>query len=193
MDAKICYFDSTGKKNTERTLDLAVRRARERKISTIVVASTTGRTGVSLAEKATKKGIRTVVVTDAHGFEKKGEWCIEKRYGDKLAAMGIRIVSATHALSGVERSITQKFKGISRVELIAQALYSLFGQGMKVCVEISIMAADAGAIGCGNGEEIIAVAGTGEGADTAVVILPSHANSFFDLQVKEIIAMPRER
>lgn len=66
----------------------------------------------------------------------------------------------------------------------------MLGQGVKVCVEIAGMAADAGLVPYG--EEIIAVAGSGTGADTALVITPAHSNNFFDTSVKEIICKPRE-
>jgi hypothetical protein len=42
-------------------------------------------------------------------------------------------------------------------------------------------------------EEVIAVGGTATGADTVCVIRPAHTASFFDLQVREIVAMPRVR
>lgn len=193
METRINYFDSPGKQNSEKVVDLAVKRAKDRKIDRIVVASGTGRTGVLVAEKARKRGIQTVVVTGAYGFSGKGEWDMKKSNEEKLRRMGVPIVSATHALSGVERSITKKLGGASRVEAVAEALRSLFGQGLKVCVEISIMAADAGKAPCDSDAEIIAIAGTDEGADTAVIIRPSNANAFFDLQVREIIAMPRIR
>lgn len=193
METRIHYFDSPGKQNTEKVVDLAVKRAKDRKISHIVVASGTGRTGVMVAEKAQRKGIRTVVVTGAYGFSKKGEWEMKKTNEERLRKMGVPMISATHALSGVERSITKKLGGASRIEAVAEALRSLFGQGMKVCIEISIMAADAGAVPCDDDSEMIAIAGTDEGADTAVIIRPSNANAFFDLQVREIVAMPRIR
>jgi hypothetical protein len=50
------------------------------------------------------------------------------------------------------------------------------------------MAADAGLLDMK--KEVIAVAGTDEGADTAVVIKPAHLSDMFDLYVKEIIAKP---
>jgi hypothetical protein len=109
-----------------------------------------------------------------------------------LVESGARVVRASHALSGVERSITRKVGGASRVESISEALRALFGQGLKVCVEVSIMAADSGAIPCGE-LEVVAVGGTGEGADTACVIRPAHANAFFNMEVREIIAIPRTR
>jgi hypothetical protein len=90
----------------------------------------------------------------------------------------------------LERSFTRKFGGLSRTEAVAEALRALFGHGLKVCVEITIMAADSGAIPI---EEVVAVGGRSRGADTAVVIRPAHMNNFFDMQIKEIICMPREK
>jgi hypothetical protein len=60
---------------------------------------------------------------------------------------------------------------------------------MKVAVEIAIMALDAGLIPYG--KEIIAIAGTGQGADTAVVCLPAHGKDFFSFELREIICKPR--
>jgi hypothetical protein len=65
----------------------------------------------------------------------------------------------------------------------------MISQGVKVCVEISIMAADGGLMPMD--QEIIAVGGTAWGADAAVVLTPTHMNSIFDLRIHEIIAMPR--
>jgi hypothetical protein len=60
---------------------------------------------------------------------------------------------------------------------------------MKVCAEIALMAADAGLVTVG--EPCIAIAGTGQGADTAVVLTPANAQQFFDLRIMEVLAKPR--
>ena len=193
MDSTVEYFEKPGKENTERTAELAVQRAAERGIKHIVVASDSGRTGLLVAEKASKKKIGVVVVTEAYGSSEKGRWEMDDGCLAKLEKMGVKVLSCTHALSGVERAISKKLGGASRVESIAGALRSLFGQGLKVCVEISVMAADSGCIPCDGKTEVIAIGGTESGADTAVIILPSHASSFFDAQVREIIAIPRTR
>jgi len=193
LRTEITYFDEPGKQNTERTVQLAIKRAVARRIRHIVVASGTGRTGVMVAERAKKKGIKTVVVTYHFGFEKKNEGTITRQNLERLRELDCEIVSATHAFSGIERAITKKFGGLSRVEVIAETLRSLFGHGMKVCVEIGAMAADSGSIPVDGKTEIVAIAGTDEGADTAVVMRPSNASSFFELEIREIIAMPRKR
>ena len=57
-----------------------------------------------------------------------------------------------------------------------------------MCVEIAVMALDAGLIPYG--KAVIAVGGTGRGADTAMVLLPSHAKTIFDTQILELICKP---
>jgi len=51
------------------------------------------------------------------------------------------------------------------------------------------MAADAGLIPMDR--EVIAIGGTAQGVDTALVISPAHMNNVFDLRIREIIAIPR--
>ncbi len=99
----------------------------------------------------------------------------------------------THALSGLERALSRspKVGGGSRTEAIAEALRRVVAVGLKVAVECVLMAADQGAIDINN--EVIAVGGTASGADTVCVIRPAYTANFFDLQVREIVAMPRVR
>jgi len=59
---------------------------------------------------------------------------------------------------------------------------------MKVAVEVALMAADAGLISVVG--DVIAIAGTDRGADTAIVVRPSYTRKFLDLKIKEIIAKP---
>jgi hypothetical protein len=60
---------------------------------------------------------------------------------------------------------------------------------MKVICEMAAMASDSGLIR--TDEEVIIIAGTGKGADTAVVMQPAHSQDFFDMRIKEIICKPR--
>jgi hypothetical protein len=108
-----------------------------------------------------------------------------------LEGKGVKVLIGSHALSGVGRSVTNKFGGITHVEIIAQTLKQFGGEGIKVAVEVAVMAADAGLVP--TDREIIAVGGTGGGADTAVVLKAAHMNNFFDLEIREIIAKPRQR
>lgn len=178
------YFDKPGALNTKMTAAEAIRTAKEKGIEHIVVASNTGET----ADLFKDSGINIVVVTHVSGFAAKGENEMKTEKRKELEASGMKVVTASHVLSGAERGLTRKFGGVYPSEIIAFALRML-GQGVKVCVEISSMALDAGAVPYGT--EIIAVGGTGRGADTAVVIRPEYTDDILNTKVCEIICKPR--
>ncbi|MBC7109683.1 MAG: hypothetical protein H5T46_01535 [Archaeoglobi archaeon] len=187
MKKEITYFDSPGAQNTEDVLRIVRERLKENDIRYVVIATTTGRTAKKALEILGDLDVRIVAVTHHTGFERPGEQQMSEDVRRELEERGVRVVTASHALSGLERSISRRLGGASRTEAIAEALRCLFGKGLKVCVEITVMAADAGAIPI---EDVIAVGGTGSGADAAAVILPAHSNNFFDMKVKEILAKP---
>ncbi len=187
MKKEIVYFEEKGEKNTEETLRLAKERALELGIKYVVVASTSGKTGKRAIEVFKGTGINVVVVTHQSGFKEENKLLIDeetKRYIEENA----KLIIASDILTTVPRLITQKYGGFSPLNLIADTL-RLFCQGMKVCVEIAVMASDAGAIPVD--EEVIAIAGTARGADTAIVLKPANIHRFFDIDIREIICMPR--
>ncbi|MBE3586993.1 MAG: hypothetical protein IMW93_00280 [Thermoanaerobacteraceae bacterium] len=179
------YWPRKGPSNTDETIALAVKRAGELGIDHVVVASCSGETAKKMAGKVKN----LVCVTHHVGFTAPGEDEMPATVREELASRGVRLLTTTHLMGGLDRAVRNKFGGVYPAEIIAQTLRML-GQGVKVCVEISVMALDAGLIPAG--KEVVAVAGSGTGADTAAVILPAHANHFFDTKVKEIICKPRE-
>lgn len=187
-ERKTLYFEAAGSQNTESVLKVAKEYAQAEGIEDIVVASTTGETGVRASEVF--EGFNVVVVTHHSSFAEPGTLELREENRRKILERGAKLLTATHALSGVERAVRKKFTTILPLELIAHAL-RLFGEGTKVCVEISVMAADAGLIPVDR--NVVAIAGTGRGADTALVIKPASASDFFSLEVREIIAKPRSR
>ncbi len=182
------YFDQAGPDNTARTLDAALARARELEIKHIVVATTTGNTPVQLLEKRGEQGPRVVAVTHSAGFAAPNTQELLPENRRAIVEAGGEIVTCQHALGGVNRAVRRKLGTYQLDEIIAFTLRS-FGQGMKVACEITVMAADAGLVP--TGEEIIAIGGSGRGADTAAVILSANAQDFFDLRVLEILCKPR--
>lgn len=186
MQKTIHYFESPGENNTDELIELVKVRKEELGIKTILVASVSGKTALKIAEKIDDVTIASV--THHAGFKEKGKLEIDPEIEKKLNEKGIHTYTSSHALSGVGRGISNKFGGITPVEIIA-ATFRMISQGVKVCVEISIMAADGGIIPMD--QEIIAVGGTARGADAAVVLTPAHMTSIFDLRIHEIIAMPR--
>lgn len=179
------YFDSAGITNTQEVLNQANQRVNDLEIKEIVVATTTGTTAFKALDMFSECSI--TAVTYHCGFKTPFENRMPADAKKELIQKGARVVSATHALSGIERSLAQKHQGIYPVLIIADTL-RLFGQGTKVAVEVAVMAADAGML---SGDDIIAIGGTGKGADAALVIKPAHMNNFFDMRIREIICKPR--
>ena len=179
------HFDQSGKANTKQTLTLAWERAKALGIQEVVVASTQGDTAYQTMELFA--GFRVVVVTYHNGFKEPFKTVMEEAVRADLETRGARVVCATHALSGVERSLFKKYGGGYPVLLIADTL-RLFGQGVKVAVEVSIMASDAGML---SGQDIIAIGGSGRGADAALVIKPANQSDLFDMRIREVICKPR--
>jgi len=180
------YFPEPGSANTEKTLEIAKRRAEQLGIKTIVVASTSGETGV----KAVKlfANYKVVVVTHAAGFPAPDDQELTPQNRAKLLEKGGIILTATHAFGGVGRAVRRRFNTYQVDEIMAQTL-RVFGQGTKVACEIVLMAADAGLIR--TDEEVISIGGTANGADTALIIKPAHTQDFFELKVKEVLCKPR--
>lgn len=183
----VCYFDKTGDENTETTLKLAVETAGKLGIRHIVLATTSGETARILADSIGCRDIAVTAVTHAFGqkIPNANPLCPELRR--HLMEKGFNICTAAHALSGAERSLSHTFSGVYPLEIIAHSLRML-GQGTKVCVEICAMAADAGLIPAG--EPVVAVAGTGHGADTALILRPEVSCNILSTKIDKIICKP---
>jgi len=181
-------FGQAGKINTENTIELAAHRCAELGIKHVVVATSTGETAVKAAKGFKDQEVTIIAVTLHAGIWEK----FAAPDPDKVKAaeeMGVKFLTCTHSLMGnVGTGIMQKFGGVNLTDLIAYTYYT-FSQGTKVAVEIVVMAADAGMIPVD--QDIISIAGTDTGADTALVIKPAYCTDFFSLKVRELIAKPR--
>jgi hypothetical protein len=182
---QITYFEKPGKGNTERTLQIARERAEQLGLRQVVVASTGGETG----KTATKvfQGYNLVVVSHSTGFSAPNVQAVSDENREAILAGGAQLLTCQHAFGGVNRAIRRKLDTYQVDEIIAYTL-RMFGEGMKVVCEISLMAADAGLVR--TGEPLLAIAGTGHGADTAVILRAANAQDFFDLRISEILCKP---
>jgi len=189
---EVVYFEKSGAENTDNIIDIVYERLQEGDIKSVVVASSGGKTGLKFAQKMAQD-TNLVIVSSHPGSSKPGVWNFDRDILKELEAMDCQVVKHTHVLSGLDRSISRKFPGMSKVEFLAECLRCLFGTGIKVAIECVVMAADSGAIPI---EKTISVGGTaagGRGADCAIVSMPAHANNFFDFRVLEILAKPFRR
>ncbi|MFQ6108351.1 MAG: pyruvate kinase alpha/beta domain-containing protein [Candidatus Aminicenantales bacterium] len=180
------YFRNPGPENTKRTLEAAARRAEELGIKSIVVATTSGRTGLEAARLFPSRNL--VVVTHSTGFVKPDYQELKPEYRQQIEEMGVKILTCQHAFGGVNRAVRRKLGTYELDEIIAYTL-RLFGEGTKVAVEIALMAADAGLISVE--EPCISVGGSSRGVDTAILLRPANAQNFFELKIMEILAKPR--
>lgn len=179
------YWTQPGPDNTDGTIERAVRRAAQRGIRSYVVASNTGATARAL-RRAAPAGSRVVCVTHSVGFRKPGEDELPAEARRELHEAGVTVLTTTHFLAGVDRALRFLQGGLHPAEIVALSLRML-GQGFKVAVEIATMATDAGLLA--PGEEVLALGGTGRGADTAVVLRPAHGQAFFETRVVELICL----
>lgn len=181
------YFDKPGPQNTEACLEVVKGALKERGIKHLVVASTFGDTGLKFAQALRGEEVNLVVVTHNVGFREPGTLEMGERVREELMALGAKVYTGTMVFRNIGAAIKSQFH-YSEEALIAQTL-RIFGQGLKVCVEIVLMTCDAGLI---PPEDVIAVAGTARGADTVAIIKAMPSNMFFNLKVREILAKPRD-
>lgn len=180
------YFDEPGPANTERTLELACDRAEALGLQDVVVASTTGATGALAAEAF--RGRNLVVVSHSSGFRGPNIEELQPENRQAILAAGGKVYTGTHAFGGLGRAVRRKLGTYQIDEVVAFTLRN-FCEGVKVCCEISLMAADAGLLPASR--EVVAIAGTGRGADTALVLRSANGHDFFDLRILEVICKPR--
>jgi hypothetical protein len=186
LEKKITYFKEMGIVNTDETLRIVKRRADETAITTLVIASTYGHT-IKKALELFGVGYTFIVVGG-----KREEFPDELRQS---------------LVDGGHRVVFNSDYDFSYPDTAWETLRR-FSEGMKVCVEMTLIATDLGMLAAG--EEVIAVAGTGRygfqqggGADTAILIEAVSSEDFFHFDVpplqskkegrriKEIICKPR--
>jgi uncharacterized protein len=188
MEIKSLLFEQPGKLNTQATLEIVAERAQTLGIDQVVVASSHGYTARTAHDILAPLGIQIIAVTLCHSFESQG-WPMTPEERAELEALGVAVHTGIHALGdGVGAAFSEKHGGRAPEEIVRETLYR-FSQGMKVAVECLLMAADAGLLDVK--KEVIAVAGTGSGADTAIVCRPAYPRTFHDLEIREILAKPR--
>ncbi len=179
------YFAQSGPENTARTLQLVRARAESLGIRRVLVATTSGATGVQAAREL--QGLDVIAVTHSTGFQEPDTQELTDEARQAMEALGVRLLTCQHAFGGVGRAVRKKLGTYELEEIMAFTLRT-FSEGIKVIAEMCLMAADAGLVR--TDEPVIAVAGTGAGADTAAVLKPANAQTFFDLRFMEILCMP---
>ncbi|NLN84333.1 MAG: hypothetical protein GX138_08315 [Firmicutes bacterium] len=179
-------FAKPGAENSQKTVEIAIEAARQRGVKRLVVSSSSGASADLLAPYLDEFEI--VVIGQVTGFRPDGQNPMSQEKRQELRQKGFEVYHGTHVLSGAERAFSGRFQGVYPVEVMAYTL-RMFSQGVKVCVEIATMALDGDLLQAG--EDIIALAGTRRGLDTALYLQPAHAQKITETKIHEILCKPR--
>jgi len=177
------YFDKPGHANTDKTLALVKEAAARTGLKKVIIASKSGNS----AAKLIGSGLNILCVSHQYGYSSPGSEPLTQEMRQRLTDGGIKILTTTHGLAGADRAIRFKFGGVYPSEIIAETL-RIFGQGVKVAVEVGAMGCDCGFVA--PGEPVICVGGTAAGVDTALILAPNHIQALFDTKIIEYICLP---
>ncbi len=184
------YFKERGWKNTKQALKLAYQAAIESGIKTIVVASTKGDSALEAIQTFQDEIFQLIIVTHHSGFRDDivNEFSSEIKNKILKERPSTILHTSTHAFAGLERSFRLAHNTMLPIEMLAITLRRCFGEGTKVTMEMAIMVSDAGLVDTTS--DIICIAGTGRGLDTAWIVKPSYSNRLFELKMKIPICKP---
>lgn len=175
VERKCRYFARYGARNTEGVIEAVLRRLKEGDLRTVIVASTSGATGLKFAE-ALKNKAKVIAVSYQE---------MRPRIKERILELGGTVIE--------KADLPLHKRGMDKVR---NAFYTL-GQGFKVAVEVTLISVDEEVVRLG--EEVIGVGGTEKGADTAIVLKASSTRKMFSpdpderLEIKEILAMPLKK
>lgn len=168
MVEKSVLYLKPGGKGTARLIEAVAERVKEGDLASVVVASSKGKTAVKLGE-ALKGAAGVVSVT-------------EFTYGDEIkkSMKKLKVIPVEKAELPIQ----------DRREMREALL--MFGAGVKAALEVAAIAAEEGLVQ----GDVLVVAGSKGGLDTAMVVRPSPPSDFSNpdpekrMAVREIVAMP---
>ena len=211
-------FERPGPVNTDEIVDIVS--TTSSKYSFIVVASITGDSALKVANKVKEK--RIICVTCPQGMywevdkmntgpfadipelmkiqeswksrgHKRVPMDIDARNKELLEGCGIPIVKGTIPFFGPSFSMRLHINKTNALDIVAKTL-ELISTGTLVCLESVLMAVDAGVIP--ENEEVVALAGTERGLDTAWIIKSCCSANLFHptkgAKFIELLAKPKE-
>jgi hypothetical protein len=187
---QIALFEKTGELNTPDCVDILMKAVSLGISKHVVVASTTGRNAEAFFNALKGADINLVIVTHSANFKEENHDEFDAGLRQMLKENKVPVYTGTILTHSIEKSIMENFGGNTTGMIIAGTLRR-FGEGAKVCIEIVMEACDGGLIP--EGIDVLAVAGTGHGSDTVMLIKSRPSKRFLDLEVLEILAMPRGR
>lgn len=181
MEATITYFEQPGQENTAAVFLLVDRALAETAIKKIVIASTCGNTARCAMDHYRGRDVRLIIVPHQYGFGPTRQQRFPQELVTRAQEEGHEVYFATMLFH------MDKLWGSGTPQVVADFL-RFFGQGVKVCVEILLMAANGGLVDAG--EEVVVAAGTGRGADTALIMTGGTSMAPKQVHVSQILCKP---
>jgi uncharacterized protein len=194
-------FERPGPVNTDEVIDIACKAST--KYRYIVVASLSGDSAVKIANRVKDKEVVCVTCPQGMNWEIdkmnegpfaeipeltaiRNEWRkqgfqevpmnVTPENRRKLDELKVKVVQGTIPFFGPSFSIRLHLQQVTSLDLIAKTL-ELISTGTLVCLEVVLMAVDAGIVP--ETEEVLAIAGTEKGLDTAWIIRSSASANLF--------------
>jgi len=180
------YFDEPGDANTEQCLNIAMSEVEKNGYMYIIVASKTGRTGGIFANGFKGIDANLMIISSADGGEPVK---IHPMRRQMILNRGATLFNAPSLSFSLDQAFGQEYMESNPSFVVRQTL-STFGEGIRACCECVMAATDGGLVS--EGMEVVAVAGTGSGADTVAIIRAASSKRFRELRVREILAWPRD-
>jgi hypothetical protein len=180
MESKIVYFEEVKAENTDTVFELVQERLNAGWINKVVIASTMGATARKAMDFFQESGVKLVVVPHQFDFIREVN-PFPQELVKTLRESGHEVHFGTMLFH------TENLYESNTPTLMANLL-RCFSQGIKVCFEMVLMTTDAGLLT--KGEKVIAIAGTGRGSDTALVMQASSSRNLKKLRINEILCKP---
>jgi len=191
------YLEKPGRNNTDKVVEVVMQRLAEGGLKTVVVASTTGYTARKMSEALeAQRGVALISVAEGALMREWGAEYPSLRPETKqeLEDRGVTVADKIPYLLHNSPFEYTQWKVPTPEGIVTETLYA-FGQGLKVAVEVVLIAVASGFLE--PFQEVIAVGGTGRGADTAIVAYATYPNHLFSqdqakrFRIRELLCKPR--
>jgi hypothetical protein len=198
MERRVFFFDGSGPQNTRHVL-LAVRdRLKQGDIAKVLVASESGRLALEVKDAFPDNTV-ICVTYDKYTRSKHNKPRLMKKELEKRGATVVNSIrepiSRQLAFRNWWVKKTVKMSG-EEADLFWMTLICVGGHGFRTAVESVFMAVEAGTVDIG--ERVVSMAGTGWGADSAIVMKGSRFEDAVGehpekrVKIEEILAMPKQ-
>jgi hypothetical protein len=194
---KVYFFNTAGPENTAKVIRTIRQRVRLGDISKILVASESGRLALELRRIFRRTSI--VCVTYDEKTRRRYHKPALMKY--ELRKQGIIVVDTIPEPLGRELTFRNWWEEETirlpraSADLFWMTLICVGGHGLRTAVEVVFMSVESGVVKVG--EKILSMAGTGYGADSAIVMTASKFNDAVGedpgrrMKIEEILAMPK--